>query len=90
MLQPYILTLPPIHKLVLFNQPPYAFTFQDHGYKDQCIALPHHHQLTAGFRANIPAFPVAAHRIRITRAHTRIICIAFTYLARTVYDNIYE
>jgi len=90
MLLPYILRSPLIHKLVLFDQPPYAFTFHDPGYKDQCIALSHSDQLTAGFCANIQAFPVQ-HTGSGSHAHIHVyICIAFTYLTRIVYDNIYE
>lgn len=78
MLLPYILSTPPIHKLVLFDQPPCTFRFQDHGYKDQCIALSHSDQLTAGFRANIWAFLVTAQQDQ-DHAH------AYTYNMYSIY-----
>lgn len=78
MLQPYILSTPPIHKLVLFDQPPCVFRFQDHGYKDQCIALSHSDQLAAGFRANIWAFLVTAQQDQ-DHAHT------YTYNMYSIY-----
>ena len=78
MLLPYILSTPLVHKLVLFDQPPCAFRFQDPGYKDQCIALAHSDQLTVGFRANIWAFPVAAQQDQ-DHAH------AYTYNMYSIY-----
>lgn len=83
MLQPYILNTPPIHKLVLFDQPPYAFRFQDHGYKDQCIALTHSDQLTAGSRANIWAFPVTAQQDQ-DHTHTYTYNMYSIYIPNTI------
>ncbi len=72
MLQPYIRCSTLIHKLVLFDQPPYKLTFYDHGTEDPCIALCSRDQLAIQFRVNIQAFLVTAHRIRITCLYTRV------------------
>ena len=90
MLQPYIPSIPLIHKLVLFGQPPCQFTFQDHGYRDPCIALLIAQILTIQSRVNVWAFPVTVHGLGNQHTHAHIICIAFTVLVRTITDNIFE